>query len=180
MNSNWEKWAEQALKGRRLHEPPARVLREAEALGARLADVRAATWPAWMRGLAAASILGVALVGGSLLLRQAPPSLPDPAAESMIRGTRVQLQSPAGELAEAPRSLAWQPFEGATRYRVQILAVDDEVLWDAVVTDESVAMPDEMRDRLQAAVVYRWSVEAFDADDGVIGRSEVSRFRIKP
>ena len=185
--NKWEEWAGQALKGRRLHEPPEHVLRAAEALGSRLngvrqaetTPVRTAAWPRWMRGLAAASILGVAVIG-TLLLREAPPPLPDRGFESTVRGTRVELLSPAGDTVEAPRLFVWSRFDGATSYRVRILAVDDEVLWESVVADESVALPEQMRDRLQPAVVYRWRVEASDADGVVIGRSETSRFRIKP
>jgi hypothetical protein len=176
---NWEDWAGEALKGRRLHEPPPQLLQEATALGERL-PARSSGWPGWMRGLAAASVVGLALLGGTLMLRQAPPSLPDRGVDSMIRGTRVQLQSPSGDLAEAPRALSWQPFEEADHYRVRILAVDDAVLWEAQVSEASAVLPDVVRASLQSAVVYRWSVEAFDADDRLTGRSEPSRFRIKP
>jgi hypothetical protein len=132
-----------------------------------------------MRGLAVASVVGVAVVG-TLLLRDGPPPLPERGVESTIRGSQVQLLSPSGELAEAPSSFVWRMFEGAASYRVSILAVDDEVLWDTVATGDSVELPAETRDRLQPAVAYRWRVEASDADGAVIGRSETTRFRIKP
>jgi len=181
--SKWEQWAEQALKGRRLHEPPEQLIRRAERTGPRqpsgTAPVRAAAWPGWMRGLAAASLVGVAVIG-TMLLRDGAPPLPERGVESTIRGSRVQLLSPSGEIAEAPSALAWRSFEGAASYRASILAVDDEVLWDRVVTGDSVELPMEIRDRLQPAMAYRWRVEASDADGAVIGRSEAIRFRIKP
>jgi len=184
MNSRkWEEWAGQALKGPRLREPPELVLRQAErsAYGKPLetAPARTTAWPGWMRGLAAASIVGLAVIGG-LVLREGQPPLPERGIDSTIRGSRVQLESPAGEIAEAPSSFVWRTFEGATSYRVSVLAVDDEVLWESVAAAVSIELPEPLRDRLRSAVVYSWRVEALDADGLVVGRSEVTRFRIKP
>lgn len=182
-SSKWEEWAGRAIEGRRLHEPPEHALRQAERIATRqtpgAAPARTSSWPGWMRGLAAASLVGVAVIG-TMMLRDGSPSLPDRGVESTVRGSRIQLLSPVGEIAGTPTSFDWRTFEGAASYRVSVLAVDDEVLWEAVATDGSVELPAELRERLQSAVVYRWRVEASDADGAVIGRSETTRFRIKP
>jgi hypothetical protein len=182
-NGKWEEWAGQALKGPHLREPPEHLLRRVErsAFGKQTepAPVRTAAWPGWMRGLAAASIVGLAVIG-TVVLRDGGPSLPERGIESTVRGSLVQLVSPTGEIPETPSSFVWRVFEGATSYRVSVLAVDDEVLWESVVAAESIELPEPTRDRLRSAVVYRWRVEALDADGSVVGRSETTRFRIKP
>ena len=173
---DWERWAARALKGERLHEPPPAALQDALDLGGRLRPARrhGARW-----GLSAAAVLVVA-IGGALLLRGPEPPLPSRSAETTIRGSRIELVAPDGELDAVPSSLRWSAKEGAASYRVRVTTIDDIVLWEGLAEQDSVTVPPELSARILVAVTYLWRVEALD-DEGVpIARSESGRFLVAP
>jgi hypothetical protein len=140
--------------------------------------VKARPARSWMRW-AAAAVLVVGLGLMLQLLRPVAPPLPDPEMGG-VRGGRIELLAPLGEVATAPAALRWAPVEGAAAYRVRLLAVDDEVLWEARATGPSVALPTEVAARLQGAVTYRWTVEALAADGSLLATGEPGDFRLPP
>lgn len=138
---------------------------------------RAAGAPA---ALAAAAALVLAIGLGFQALRDpAPPALPDRPAAGMVRGSAIDHLAPAGELAAPPEELSWEPVAGAERYRLTLLAVDDRVLWQGEAAAPPAPLPDAVMP-LSSAVVYGWRVEALDAEDRVVARSERTTFRIRP
>lgn len=173
----WESWVKQAIKGDRLHEPSPEAMRRAMELGARLP--RPWYGSLWNLGLAAAAML-VFAVGVGILMQPGGPNLPPRTEDPDVRGGEVELISPAGELSVAPRLLAWVAIDGAVGYRVRILEVDDAPLWEAVVAGESVNLPEEVRERIRQAVLYRWQVVAVDGEQRVLATSELSQFRVAP
>lgn len=135
--------------------------------------------PSWMRWAAAALLV----LAAGLAYRGLPPSMPPlPAPESggVVRGGEVELSAPAGDLAELPAELRWEPFPGAARYRVRLLAVDDEVLWEGETGEARVALPADLLQTLHRAVSYRWTVEALDSARKPLALSEPGRFRALP
>lgn len=133
----------------------------------------------WVR-LAAAAVLVVAagLIFQTLHLTSSP--LPEPPGQGAVRGGRVEGAGPAGELAELPAELRWQPLAGAAAYRVRLLGPADDALWEGEVAGSPAQLPAEVIAELHRAVSYRWYVEALAADGTVLGRSETVRFRAAP
>ena len=173
---DWVRWATKALKGKRLHEPSPAALQDALELGSQLRPGK--RWSTrW--GLSAAAVLVLA-VGGAILLRGPEPPLPARSAETTIRGSRLELVAPRGDLDVVPSSLAWSAKEGAASYRVRVMAIDDTVLWEGVAEQDSVAVPPELREQILVAVSYLWEVEALDEEGAPIARSEPGRFRVAP
>jgi hypothetical protein len=130
--------------------------------------------------LAAALVL---VLGGGLLFelsRSGPPSLPPPQVGGPVRGGEVETVAPAGDVAEIPAELRWEPKAGARSYRVRLSAVDDTVLWEATVPAPPARLPAAVAAGLHRAVSYTWTVEALDASGAPIATSEPSRFRARP
>jgi hypothetical protein len=135
--------------------------------------------PIWRLGAAAAVIL----VAGLLfqLVRPGAPPLPQPPVSGgVVRGGEVEVLSPVGEVAGIPTELRWTARAGASRYRVTLSVVDDEVLWEATVPAPPASLPAEVVRGLHRAVVYFWSVEALDATGARLAISEPVRFRARP
>lgn len=130
--------------------------------------------------IAAALILVLAGVFLFRLTQSAPPALPDRTLGGPVRGGEVEAVSPLGEVAAIPAELRWKAVPGAAAYRVRLLAVDDEVLWEATAAAPPARLPAEVAARLHPAVVYIWSVEALDASGKRIAASEPARFRARP
>ena len=129
--------------------------------------------PHWLPAAAAVAAIAVSV---GLWRASQPPPLPERSAGSVRRGAVVTLDAPIGALSRAPETLRWRPVEGAARYRVRLERVDFELLWSAEVEESSVVLPAGVREHLQPAVTYLWSVEALDEAGRSLGRSPRTSF----
>lgn len=130
----------------------------------------------WRFAVAAMVVLGVALAWQ--VNRAVPPALPQLPADSVVRGIHLDLLSPLGELEAVPETFSWQEHPQAVRYRIRVLSVDDSTLAEFESEETTRRIPEELRERIRAAVRYSWYVEALDQDGRVAGRSPKSRFRV--
>ena len=127
----------------------------------------------------AASVLlaAVAVIGG--LREPAAPELPTFNPGSVMRGARVEVLAPEGQLAEVPQTFRWREVDQAVSYRVTLLAVDDSVLWSGDSLVSSLDLPTALRQELHPAVRYRWQVQAL-GPTGPMATSALVDFRIDP
>ncbi len=134
---------------------------------------------AWGLALAAVLALGIGL---SIGLRQSdlPDLPPPPGGAETYRGSTVLLRGPEGELREAPARLEWEAMKGAASYRVRIADPLGEEIWTGTAQAPPLVLPGEAAAKLQTAVVYSWTVEAFDAAGRRLAGSEALKFRITP
>ena len=142
-------------------------------------------------GLLAKMAVGVPALGMSLLVVlslgfgviwkvfSVPPQLPSAPTSSVLRGGRILLDQPLGEISELPSQLSWAPAEEAQEYRVVLTTVDDTVFWQKQVVSTAVSLPAAVAERLERAVVYTWQVEALDAQGRTVARSERARFLLR-
>ncbi len=132
-------------------------------------------------GLAAAAALVLAILPLVGPLFTGGPELPDRGESSLVRGSTVALVSPVGDLRGPPEEFRWQRVENASRYRVIVREVDDNILWQQTVAPtDRLAVPGELAERLFAAVVYTWQVEAINDAGDRIAASEPTAFRLLP
>ena len=131
-------------------------------------------------GLAAAAVFVLAVVGFVATLQPLAPPLPSLSEETTVRGSRLELVRPLGELRAIPERFEWEAVPGAAGYRVRVVAVDDTVLFESAVNDRFLDLSADFVDSLRPAVVYRWRVEALDEDGMRLAWSEEARFRAMP
>ena len=132
----------------------------------------------WNWGLAAAAVLVIA-VGGVLLRGPSAPTLPSLEPDTVLRGARVEVEYPRGDLDAVPRTMRWEAVDGATGYRVVVTAVDDTVLFEKATESASIELSGEDLGRMHPAVVYFWQVEALDGRGSRLALSERVRFRTR-
>jgi len=138
---------------------------------------RRRTSPAW--GLAAAAVVVLGVAVGMLALRPPGPALPEPeSVPSVMRSSGIPEVQPTGEIRDFPDKFSWGEVAGADHYLVRITGVDDRILWEKTVRHPEVSLPEELRNALHRAVLYRWSVEAFDADEALLARSGPVEFLV--
>ena len=133
----------------------------------------------WTRLALAAMLVLVAGLVFQLSRPEVPP-LPGLPVGGVTRSGNLDLLRPVGEVATMPLEMSWNDVEGATRYRVVVSAVDGATLWETTTPNSTIRIPDELRSNLRPAVSYRWMVEALDASDISVGRSDTLEFRIDP
>ena len=99
---------------------------------------------------------------------------------SNFRSGVVKLNSPLGDLATAPQAFNWEAVPGASKYRVKLMEVDQNLLWTNEINTLSIAVPADLQGRIVPAKTLLWQVEALDASGRMIASSSPERFRVAP
>ncbi len=132
--------------------------------------------PSW--ALMAASVAVV--VGGATLLLNPSRGIDGvPGGGDVYRTARVEISSPAGELAEAPAEFAWTVVTGAAEYEVRLSEVDGTELWRVTTSSSPAPVPAEVRARALPAKTLIWQVSAKDGQGRTIAESSATRFRVR-
>jgi hypothetical protein len=143
------------------------VSREVQGLTPRRRKPR---WLAWSGLAAAAAVLLVVMVpresDRESGLHRAPAGQSGEVPSALV---------PAGVVG-AVEELRWSPVVGATRYRVTLFDPNGKVLFEAVPTEPSVALPDSVT--LSSGIQYLWKVEA-QLGPGRAVSSELVSFTLK-
>jgi hypothetical protein len=126
----------------------------------------------WQASIAAGLL--IAAVAGSRLLK---PTATEP---DVLRGNAnvtVPLYEPAQTaVADSARSFLWAHVAGASRYSFTLMDLEGRPLYDTVVSDTTLALPDSVR--LTAGGEYRWRVKASTPSGEEV--SEYRPLRLRP
>lgn len=128
----------------------------------------------WRPILAGALVFGAVAAIGFFVSRA--PGLPDRVPVSVLRGTVAEPIYPVGTIPGLPEELRWRPVDKAVRYGLQLVRVDDSILWQTTVTGSRATLPPEIRTRLRPRVVYLWSLQAYDVQGRRLAGAERIRF----
>lgn len=132
----------------------------------------------WLAPLAAAAVVVLVAAVVTRWAEEPAPELPRPTESTAMRGATISILGPRGDLPQRPRTLAWRPVPDAAAYRVELLAVDDSLLWGITYGESPATLPPARELDLRPRVRYRWRVEARDAEGRSLGRSELTAFRV--
>lgn len=136
--------------------------------------------PVWWGFAAAAVLIGVAVGVVGVRRSTAPPLPVREGGGTILRGSRVELLHPVGELDELPGELRWESVPDAAGYRVRVFEVGDTLLHEATTHDTRLELPAHLRRSMHRAVRYTWEVVAVDEGGARIAASERGSFRTKP
>lgn len=147
--------------------------------------VRIPGWKSWFTlprlsaiSLAMASLLVV--VSLRMTMREAPVVDESGSTVSNFRSGVVKLIAPLGDVVVAPQAFTWEAVANAARYRVNLLEVDQNIVWNAEINTFSMVIPEAVRAKMVPAKTLLWQVEALDASGKVIASSAPERFRVAP
>jgi hypothetical protein len=95
------------------------------------------------------------------------------------RTGEIKLQSPAGELAQAPAEFRWEPYSGAATYKLELTDVLGKPLASAASTEPQLTATPAMSAAMHAGMPLNWKVTAFDGAGKKIAESSGGNFKIK-
>jgi hypothetical protein len=133
----------------------------------------------WLVPVAAALI--IAAVGIAFLHRSREPQLRAHVGKGPVvyRSQEIEVIAPAGELPDAPKTLQWKAFAGASGYKVSIMEVDQEALWSGETSDFVLTIPAAIRARMSPGKPLLWRVTALDSQGRTLASSQMQRFSIQ-
>jgi len=134
----------------------------------------------WQRWAALAATLAAIAVGVSLQQARSGPVVPSLAGPDVVRGGELRLSTPLGELPTVPGRVEWTPIDGAVRYELEILGVDDAVVLATSTDATGIELSDEQRGRIESYVRYRVRVVAYDEGGALVARSEPVELFVAP
>ncbi len=140
---------------------------------------RSTRWLATVTGLAAAVLVGIAIVPALDGLLGGSPRVAGPGSYADRRGVSIDVLAPTGDIATAPDAFSFAQIPGAERYEIVVTAVDGRELWRASGSTAAVTLSREMRTSLRPAVTYHWQVTAFDANGNRLAWSKLTSFKIR-
>lgn len=136
-------------------------------------------WAGWNARILvpAAAVMAVAIASFVMLRPAKEPDLRADAGNGPVvfRSQQVDITGPVGSVSEAPKSFAWKAYSGAARYKISLMEVDRNPLWDAETGATSIALPDAIRGKLLTGKTVLWQVTALDAQGKVLATSQAER-----
>jgi hypothetical protein len=132
-------------------------------------------------GIPLAMAAGVLLAVGAIFQIVGPdaPPIGAPGTGMIMRGSEIEAVAPAGDIAQAPDALSWHEVPDAVSYRVSIVGVDGDTLWSGAAAGSPAVLPDAALTAMHPAVLYRWQVEAINANGARIAWSKPTPFRFE-
>jgi hypothetical protein len=94
----------------------------------------------------------------------------------VIRSQSIAVIAPVGDQT---RQLEWRAAEGAVRYEIRVIEVDQTEVWRTTVSQTSVQLPPSIQERIVPLKTLLWQVTAFDASGTVVASSGRARFRLQ-
>ena len=124
--------------------------------------------------------VAVVAVGWGVWRRPQEPVLVADAGKhaAIMRSDQIARLEPTGDLPAKPVDLRWQPVSGAATYRVEVMEVDETILWSSPSNTSTVGLPEPIRDKMLPGKAILWRVTALAADGNAIATSQTERFRV--
>jgi hypothetical protein len=127
------------------------------------------------------AVLVVALTSAVLMRRSQEPQLNANAGQgpAVYRSQEVATIGPSGELPEAPKTLQWKAFPGASGYKIEIMEIDENPLWSSETQGQILTIPAAIRAKMLPGKPVLWKVTALDGQEHVLAVSQVQRLSVQ-
>jgi hypothetical protein len=89
--------------------------------------------------------------------------------EGMERAQTVELLAPKGEVSTAPGILRWTSVPKASSYRVKLMEVDKNVIWETETRITSAGLPASIQKLALPGKRLIWTVEALNSQGQPVG-----------
>jgi hypothetical protein len=123
------------------------------------------------------AVLIVAITSAVLLRRSQEPQLNANAGQgpAVYRSQEVAVTGPFGELPEAPKTLQWKAFPGASGYKIEVMEIDENPLWSGETPERILTLPAAIRAKMLPGKPVLWKVTALDGQGRVLAVSQMQR-----
>jgi hypothetical protein len=97
-------------------------------------------------------------------------------SQPVYRSQQVLVVGPAGDVNRVPKTLDWQAFPDAQTYKVEVMEVDQSLLWSTEIKNTFVTIPDAVRVKIVPSKPILWRVTALDSAGKILASSSTQRF----
>lgn len=96
--------------------------------------------------------------------------------EDLVRGESITLISPVIDIPTVPTQFRWKSHGEDVEYKIYLY--NEQLLWTETTTENSIILPEEIRNLMIPSETYSWQVKAYAKEGGLIAVSSRVRFRI--
>lgn len=96
--------------------------------------------------------------------------------DDLVRGGSIKLISPVIAVDAIPSQFRWESLGEDVEYKIEIY--NHELLWGATTTNNFIALPQEVRERMVTGEKYSWQVKAFSTEGSLIAVSSKVQFPV--
>lgn len=129
----------------------------------------------WAVAAVSAAVVLITVFGVLPTLKRGTPQFYLSEGET-VRGSSIQAISPLTDVTSVPASFEWKSLGGDVEY--QFYLSNGELLWKGSTRENSIALPDEVKNRMVAGEKYFWQVKAFSSKGALIAVSSRIQFKI--
>jgi hypothetical protein len=96
--------------------------------------------------------------------------------DDLVRGGSIKLISPVISVDAIPSQFRWESLGEDVEYKIEIY--NHELLWSATTSNNYIALPLEVKERMVSGEKYSWQVKAFSAEGALIAVSSRVQFPV--
>lgn len=97
--------------------------------------------------------------------------------DDAVRGSKITLISPVWESETVPSKFEWKKMGEDVEYRIYIYD-NGNVVWNEATKDNSITLPENIKNSLISGKIYSWQVKAFSAKGTLVSLSSKVQFKI--
>ena len=97
--------------------------------------------------------------------------------DDLVRGGSIKLISPVITVQAIPSQFRWESLGDDVEYKIEIF--NHNLMWSATTTNNFIALPDEVKNRMVSGEKYSWQVKAFSKEGTLIAVSSRVQFPVK-
>jgi hypothetical protein len=128
----------------------------------------------WVLATATAAVLLVVALGVIPNLTTTSPQFF--INDDLVRGGSIKLISPVIAVDAIPSQFRWESLGEDVEYKIEIY--NHELLWGATTSNNFIALPQEVRERMVTGEKYSWQIKAFSAEGTLIAVSSKVQFPV--
>lgn len=96
--------------------------------------------------------------------------------DDLVRGGSIKLISPVITVHTIPSQFRWESLGEGLEYKIEIF--NHNLMWSATTTNNYIALPDEVKNRMISGEKYSWQVKAFSKEGTLIAVSSRVQFPV--
>ncbi len=96
--------------------------------------------------------------------------------DDLVRGGSIKLISPVITVNAIPSQFRWESLGEDLEYKIEIF--NHNLMWSATTTNNYIALPDEVKNRMVSGEKYSWQVKAFSKEGTLIAISSRVHFPV--
>jgi len=96
--------------------------------------------------------------------------------DDLVRGGSIKLISPVISVDAIPAQFRWESLGEDVEYKIEIF--NHHLMWNATTTNNYIALPDEVKNRMVSGENYSWQVKAFSKEGALIAVSSRVQFPV--